>query len=229
MNLNGTSAEAASMMPTQGSVAESGDREDAGDVGEGRRRRRRGGRGRGRDVAEGADVTVNAQNAEPSAMGDNVEPLSAAEGQTPSLWQLASAPQVSASATNSASADEEPALVTTAALGTAADGAAQANEVAGQPATQAPAATADAPSARAAEPFVLPIEALQALAAQAGLQWVHSDAQKVRAVQEVIASTPKPVHVPRMPKPQVMVDEGPLVLVETRKDLSRLRMPFDQP
>jgi ribonuclease E len=26
----------------------------------------------------------------------------------------------------------------------------------------------------------------------------------------------------------VVVDEGPLVLVETRKDLSQLKLPFDQ-
>jgi ribonuclease E len=36
------------------------------------------------------------------------------------------------------------------------------------------------------------------------------------------------VHVPRLPKPRVVLDEGPLVLVETRKDLSQVRMPFDQ-
>jgi ribonuclease E len=75
---------------------------------------------------------------------------------------------------------------------------------------------------------VLPVDALQALASQAGLQWVHSDAIRVQAAQEAIASTPKPAHVPRQPKPRVMMDEGPLVLVETRKDLSQVRMPFDQ-
>lgn len=83
-------------------------------------------------------------------------------------------------------------------------------------------------SARAAEPFVLPIAALQSLAADAGLQWVHSDEQKVKVAQEAIASAPKPMHVPRLPKPRVALDEGPLVLVETRKDLSQVRMPFDQ-
>jgi ribonuclease E len=94
-----------------------------------------------------------------------------------------------------------------------------------QPAA-APVASA-APSPRAAQPFVLPIAALESLAANAGLQWVHSDAQKVQAAQEAIAQAPKPVHVPRQPKPRVLVDEGPLVLVETRKDLGQLRMPFD--
>ncbi|MFM8796954.1 MAG: hypothetical protein ACKOFK_09470, partial [Betaproteobacteria bacterium] len=84
-----------------------------------------------------------------------------------------------------------------------------------------------APSPRAAQPFVLPIAALASLAANAGLQWVHSDAQKVQTAQEAIANAPQPVHVPRQPKPRMVVDEGPLVLVETRKDLGQLRMPFD--
>jgi ribonuclease E len=78
------------------------------------------------------------------------------------------------------------------------------------------------------EPFVLPLADLHALAEQAGLQWVGSDAEKVAAAQAAIAAEPKPIHVPREPKPPVVVDEGPLVLVETRKDLSQLKLPFDQ-
>jgi len=34
--------------------------------------------------------------------------------------------------------------------------------------------------------------------------------------------------VPREPKRHVLADEGPLVLVETRKDLSQLKLPFEQ-
>ncbi|HEX6362004.1 MAG TPA: hypothetical protein VFZ93_03555, partial [Albitalea sp.] len=68
---------------------------------------------------------------------------------------------------------------------------------------------------------------LQALAAGAGLQWVGSDAEKVRAVQAAMAAEPAPIHVPREPKPAVIVDEGPLVLVETRKDLSQFKLPFE--
>jgi len=40
----------------------------------------------------------------------------------------------------------------------------------------------------------------------------------VSNMQEAMAREPKPVHVPRERKPMVVVDEGPLVLVETRKD-----------
>jgi ribonuclease E len=74
---------------------------------------------------------------------------------------------------------------------------------------------------------VLPTDQLQAVAESAGLQWVNSDAEKIRAVQEAMAREPKPVHVPREPKPVVAIDEGPLVLVETRKDLSQFKLPFE--
>lgn len=80
-----------------------------------------------------------------------------------------------------------------------------------------------------AEPYVLPIDALSAVASQAGLQWVHSDADKVRQAQEAIAASPKPTHIPREPKPPVALDDGPLILVETKKDLSQIRLPFDSP
>jgi ribonuclease E len=84
-----------------------------------------------------------------------------------------------------------------------------------------------APVETADQPFVLPTEQLQSVAESAGLQWVNSDADKIRAVQEAMANEPKAVHVPREPKPPAAVDEGPLVLVETRKDLSQIKLPFE--
>ena len=75
--------------------------------------------------------------------------------------------------------------------------------------------------------FVLPMDDLASLAQSAGLQWVNSDADKIRAVQEAMANEPRPIHVPREPKPPVQIDEGPLVLVETRKDLSQIKLPFE--
>jgi ribonuclease E len=66
------------------------------------------------------------------------------------------------------------------------------------------------------------------VASSAGLEWVHSDGEKVRAAQAAIAAEPKPAHVPREPKPPVALDDGPLVLVETKKDLSQIRLPFDR-
>ena len=76
--------------------------------------------------------------------------------------------------------------------------------------------------------FALPVEALQQVAASSGLQWVNSDADKIAAVQAAIAAEPRPIHVPRERPPLVELDEGPLVLVETRKDLRQVTLPFEQ-
>ncbi len=96
----------------------------------------------------------------------------------------------------------------------------------------APAATAPAaPTAREGlpkvQPFTLSVSDLEQVATGSGLQWVNSDAGKVAAVQAAIAAEPKPVHVPRERPPVVVIDEGPLVLVETRKDLSQVTLPFE--
>ncbi len=93
---------------------------------------------------------------------------------------------------------------------------------------EAPAAAALAAApALPVPPFVLPVERLQAVADQAGLEWVNSDADKIRLVQEAMAAEPQPIHVPRAPRPPVVIDEGPLVLVETKKDLSQMKLPFE--
>jgi ribonuclease E len=89
----------------------------------------------------------------------------------------------------------------------------------------APVAVAAPPAP--VEKFVLPLDSLQAVAESAGLQWVNSDAEKIRAVQAAMAAEPKPAHVPRERKPLERIDEGPLVLVETRKDLTQFKLPFE--
>jgi ribonuclease E len=83
------------------------------------------------------------------------------------------------------------------------------------------------PEPAAVTSFELPTDELQAVASAAGLQWINSDEEKIRAAQEAMANEPKPVHVPREPRPVEVADEGPLVLVETRKDLSQFKLPFE--
>jgi ribonuclease E len=78
-----------------------------------------------------------------------------------------------------------------------------------------------------AQPFELPLTELEQMAQAAGLQWVNSDSDKIRSVQQAMAAEPKPAHVPRDPKPVVVVDQGPLVLVETKRDLSQVKLPFE--
>ena len=94
----------------------------------------------------------------------------------------------------------------------------------------APVAPAAPPVAApaAARRFELPLDDLRAVARSAGLEWVSSDGERILVVQQAMANEPKPVHVPRTPRPRVLIDDGPLVLVETRKDLSQLKLPFEQ-
>lgn len=189
-------------------------RTDAADEGEGGNRRRRGrgdrdrsGRDRGERNEGGNEVAAEASVA--------AEPAAQADGAALSLSLPAP------------SADTGPfTLATPAATPEVAPTPDPVSPVA-QP--QAETAVVEAPVApvAVAEPFVLPIDELQAIAQSAGLSWVNSDADKIRAVQEAIAQEPKPVHVPRERKPAVVLDEGPLILVETRKDLSQITLPFE--
>jgi ribonuclease E len=59
---------------------------------------------------------------------------------------------------------------------------------------------------------------LQPMLESAGLVWVRTDEDKLRAAQEAAAQTPAPVRVPRERKPLAPVDPTPMQQVETRKD-----------
>ncbi|MDQ2926591.1 MAG: hypothetical protein M3R22_00270, partial [Pseudomonadota bacterium] len=91
----------------------------------------------------------------------------------------------------------------------------------------APAPAAIVVPAATPRDYVLPIDSLEAVAEGAGLQWVNSDADKIRAAQAAMASAPTAAHVPREIRRAEPIDQGPLVLVETRKDLSQVRLPFE--
>ncbi|RYF35767.1 MAG: ribonuclease E/G, partial [Comamonadaceae bacterium] len=75
--------------------------------------------------------------------------------------------------------------------------------------------------------FELPVDELAQVAEGSGLQWVGSNAEKIAAVQAAIAAEPKPVRVPRERPPAVVIADEPLVLVETKRDLSQLKLPID--
>lgn len=75
--------------------------------------------------------------------------------------------------------------------------------------------------------FELPLAHLAQIAEGSGLHWVNSDAERVAQVQAAIAAEPKPVHVPRERPALVQLDDGPLVLVETRRDLAQVVLPFE--
>ncbi|MGD7295655.1 Rne/Rng family ribonuclease [Ralstonia pseudosolanacearum] len=63
----------------------------------------------------------------------------------------------------------------------------------------------------------LPIGTLQAVVADAGMTWVHTDEQKLQAAKEDAARTVTPPRVPRERKPLPPIQQGPMVLVETSR------------
>lgn len=75
--------------------------------------------------------------------------------------------------------------------------------------------------------YELPISSLQGVAQSSGLEWVNSNPERIAQVQAAIAAEPRPIHVPRERPALVVVDEGPLILVETKRDLGQIAMPFD--
>ncbi len=95
------------------------------------------------------------------------------------------------------------------------------------------AAPAPAPAhAKAGMPkvgsFALPVGDMQAVASTAGLEWINSNPERIAAVKAQIAAEPKPVHIPRERPPAVVLDDGPLILVETKRDLRNMTLPFEQ-
>jgi len=111
------------------------------------------------------------------------------------------------------------------------------------PAYVAPVAVAPAPApapapAQVAAPvaaslpkvqsYDLPLQDLVQVAQSSGLQWVNSDAAKIAEAKAAIAAEAKPLHVPRERPPVAVSNEGPLVLVETKRDLGAVKLPFEQ-
>jgi len=128
---------------------------------------------------------------------------------------------------NTASAEAAPAAQAAPATPVAEPVKAPASQSTAPASTPAPAAqTAAAQGMPKVQSYALPMDALIQVAESTGLQWVNSDPAKIAQVQAAIAAEPKPVHVPRERPPVVVLDEGPLVLVETRKDLSEMKLPF---
>ena len=79
--------------------------------------------------------------------------------------------------------------------------------------------------------YALPVADLAQVATTSGLQWVGSDTAKIAAAQAAIAAelANAPVHVPRVRPPAVAVEAASLVLVETKRDLRDMQLPFEKP
>jgi ribonuclease E len=103
-----------------------------------------------------------------------------------------------------------------------------ATKTAPDAAPQAAAMAVPSRSLPKVQSFELPVAELAQVAEGSGLQWVNSDAGKIAAVQAAIAAEPRPARVPRERPPIIVADEGPLVLVETKRDLRDMKLPFEQ-
>ena len=96
----------------------------------------------------------------------------------------------------------------------------------------AQAAAAPAPASATlpkVQSYDLPMQDLSQVAQSSGLQWVNSNAGKIAEVQAAIAAEARPIHVPRERQAVAASTEGPLVLVETKRDLASMPLPFEKP
>ena len=76
--------------------------------------------------------------------------------------------------------------------------------------------------------YDLPLQDLSQVAQGSGLQWVNSDPAKIAEAQSAIAAEAKSVHVPRERKAVASEAASPLVLVETRRDMGSMTLPFEK-
>ncbi|MFM8920864.1 MAG: Rne/Rng family ribonuclease [Limnohabitans sp.] len=182
-----------------------------------RRSRDRYGRDRRERNASPDNAATDAVNATPAEDSSADQTLQADVPATRSYFDRAIAP-----ATTSTSASSQP------------DASSSVSTDAATPAASAPVVTAPSATSTTTSParlpkvqtYELPLASLIEVAEGSGLKWVNSDPEKIAQAQAAIAAEPKPVHIPRERPPAVVIDEGPLVLVETRKDLSNLNLPF---
>ena len=209
--------------PAERSVGEDGEAREGG---------RRRGRGRGRGPREGeragfeaspADSGGESMSSTPDAasqLGDH-DRAAAEDGNGP----RDAAPMHAMSQTRSSDEDRDAARPAESERHPSMSAPAPA--LAPRAFASAPATPAAAPSPVPETAYALPMDSLVAVAESAGLEWVNSDAHKVEAAQAALAATATPIHVPREIPPVAPLDEGPLVLVETKKDLSQIKLPFE--
>jgi ribonuclease E len=196
----------------------------------GRNRRERGERNEQPGTTEAGTDSANLLDID--LTGGTVPATEPTTSEPPRRSYFAAAPMAAAAAVVSAEAQETPAPVgdalPTPMLATAPEVVLAPPAPATVPLASAPLLPLQSTGLPRVAPYQLPVQEMQQVAEGSGLQWVQSDADKVAAVQAAIAAEPRPIHVPRERPPVVVLDEGPLVLVETRRDLRDLQLPFEQ-
>ncbi len=140
----------------------------------------------------------------------------AAEPESAIAQAIQAAPEAPAPAEPSAAVERAPqvaAVPTASAMPAPIEAASAATEV-----TQRPAALEAAATPAKVHANGLSIGQLQPMLESAGLVWVNTDAEKLRAAHEAAAQAPAPVRTPRQRKSLPPVDATPMQQIETRKD-----------
>jgi ribonuclease E len=164
----------------------------------------------GRDRRERGDSTEGSDKSTGAALSTEKSPVNEAQDQQ---IRAQAAPEFVAPALTA-----DPVLTTAAAV--------PAPPIQGSPApVKAPVAN----TLPKVTSYELPLQDLVQVAQGSGLQWVNSDASKIAQAQAAMAAEIKPAHVPRERPPVVASSEGPLVLVETKRDLRDMNLPFESP
>ena len=153
------------------------------------------------------------ERTEPVAQGSDAPAVSTPANFEPNQ-PLAPAVQAS-TATQSVAVETAPVAVAAAALPSAAPVA-------------APAAPAPANGLPKVQAYDLPLQDLAQVAESSGLQWINSDSVKIAQARAAMAAEIKPIQIPRERPVRVVSQEAPLVLVETKRDLASMPLPFEK-
>ncbi|MBU6489421.1 MAG: hypothetical protein KGQ57_16610 [Burkholderiales bacterium] len=137
----------------------------------------------------------------------------AAEPESSLVHAIQAAPEPAEPAAAAERAPQVAAVPTASAMPAPIEAASAATEV-----TQRPAALEAAAAPAHVHANGLSIGQLQPMLESAGLVWVNTDAEKLRAAHEAAAQAPAPVRTPRQRKPLPPVDSTPLQQIETHKD-----------
>lgn len=218
---------AAALDETGQALAQDQNGQGVGPADEQRQPRERRSRDRyGRDRRErGEERGENGERSEQPAEG-TAAPAGAAPAQAPAQEERAPVAAEFAAPTTPSANVPAPAPAQAPAPAYTAPAAVAAPVVAPPPVPAPAAAGITLPKVQA---YALPLQDLAQVAESSGLQWVNSDAAKIAEAQAAIAAEIKPAHVPRERPPLAVSDEGPLVLVETKRDLGSMTLPFEQP
>ena len=192
-----------------------------------RRSRDRYGRDR-RERGDGAERSEGSNATEPASEGSATPAYSEQKQALGQQERQQAATEFVAPVVASPAAPAAPVAVTPAPVRIAEPVAVMPKPVAASAAVAAAPAPASGGLPKV-QSYDLPLQDLAQVAQASGLQWVNSNAGKIAEVNAAMALEVKPVHVPRERTVAAVSTEAPLVLVETKRDMGTMKLPFEGP